>query len=133
VATKNEIEQFEGEVLPGFLFKVVKIPPGLASTHPARERCDDRSIHVPKSAGSVWIEVWTSTGASLAASATFAADAEAVRCDTVDVMPDYRRLGIATVLYRLASELFEAPVVPSETLSEDARLFWGRRTSITSY
>lgn len=128
----SEPEELEGEILPSFVFKVVKIPAGLADTDPIRERYDDRSIEVPKSAGSIWVEVRTSTDASLAAWATFAADDREVRCDTVDVMPDYRRLGIANALYQLASELFEAPVVPSDTLSEDARLFWGARRVITS-
>ena len=106
-----------------------RVPPGLPAIHVAREQFDDRSIAVPRESGSVWFRVWAK-GERLAATATFAADRNAVRCDGIDVEVPYRLKGIATVLYHLASRMFAAPVIPSDVQSEDARAFWGGRSEI---
>jgi len=53
-----------------------------------------------------------------------------VRCDLIAVQEPHRRKGIATVVYELASEIFDAPVVPATVQSDDARAFWAGRTEI---
>jgi hypothetical protein len=109
---------------------VTEVPSGLDPNDPARERFDDRSIDVPHDNGSVWIEVRDPEKGELVAIAVFGADAKVVRCDTVEVTLHYRRKGVATALYRLASSLFKAPVVPTDNLSADAVAFWGQQSEI---
>jgi GNAT superfamily N-acetyltransferase len=65
-----------------------------------------------------------------AGAAVFAADHIGVRCDNVEVLPHHQRKGIATWMYRIASEIFGAPVYPSATRSEDALAFWSDRPII---
>lgn len=120
------------ETLPnGFLATVTRIPFGLATQDPLREFHDDRSIDVAKTMGSIWLHVEDPATGAMVACAVYAADPLVVRCDTVDVLPGYRRKGVATALYRIASREFAAPVVPSPLLSDDAREFWKGKTQIS--
>lgn len=84
---------------------------------------------MPKSFGAIWFDVSTWQG-GFVAQATFAADADAVRCDTITVNPAHRRKGVATSLYEIASEMFQGPVVPSDNQTAEAEAFWGGRTEI---
>ncbi|WBO24320.1 hypothetical protein [Sphingomonas abietis] len=119
------------ETLPqGYAAIVTLVPTGLDTQDPLRERHDDRSIDIDNTMGSVWIDVVDPENDAVVATAVFAADAQAVRCDTVDVMLPYREKGVATALYRIASRVFDAPVVPSGLLSDEAQLFWGVKTQI---
>lgn len=112
------------------ILTVLLVPPGLPTDHIARHEADDRSIAVPKEFGSLWFQVIDrNTGAPIA-NATFAADAVAARCDTIEVTNEYRRQGIASEIYRHVSVIFAAPVVPSDCLSDDARAFWNGRDQI---
>lgn len=123
--------RFEETLPQGHAATVTLVPAGLATQHPLRERHDDRSIAVDKTMGSVWIDVVDPADDAIVATAVFAADAQAARCDTVDVMPPYREKGVATALYKVASRVFDAPVVPSGLLSDEAKLFWGAKTQIS--
>lgn len=122
--------RFEETLPQGYAAFITLVPAGLDTQDPLRERHDDRSIAVDKTMGSVWIDVVDYVGGAMVATAVFAADAQAVRCDTVDVMPLYRRKGVATALYKIASRSFAAAVVPTDNLSEDAKRFWGTRSRI---
>ena len=106
-----------------------RVPPGLPADHQARDGFDDQSIAVPREAGSVWFRVWV-PGDRFVAAATFAAGDQTVQCDGIDVEAIYRRQGIATALYELASSIFAAPVIPSATQTSDAKAFWGDRSEI---
>ena len=125
-----ELDRLEGPLRSGFKVVVVKVPPGLPLDHRCRELYDDRSVRVPCEAGTIWCTVQAPDGADGVACATFAADSESVRCDTIDVTPEYRRKGIANALYDLASSVFGAAVIPSDLLTDDGRRFWGTRTKI---
>ena len=112
----------------GYFFDVAVVPSKLPFNHPARDRFDDRAIAVPNELGSVWVTVYSHEDkSSIAAVATFAATNDSVRCDSVEVNLTHRRRGVATPLYDLASKVFELPIVPSDTLSEDAKAFWSNR------
>jgi hypothetical protein len=63
----------------------------------------------------------------IVANATFAASKTSVKSDTIEVIKPYRRKGIASLLYDLASETFELPNKPSNILSDDAKAFWVTR------
>lgn len=106
------------------------VPPDVDAQDRLRERYDDRSIAVAKTMGSVWIDVVDRATGGHAATAVFAADALVVRCDTVDVMQDYREKGVANAMYKIASRIFAAAVVPSDNLSPAAERFWRYRTRI---
>lgn len=104
------------------------VPPNLPLDHAFRECFDTRSLDVPCDAGAVWIEVRGRKDRNLVAAATFGGNVGVVQADTVEVMPPYRKLKIAKRMYQRAAVIFEAPVVPSKNLSEDAKEFWkGRR------
>ena len=91
---------------------------------------DDRSLEVPNVSGSIWIRAYERGKTAQVAYAFFEGDADLVRCDDVNVDEIHRRQGIATFLYRLASFLFEAPIVPSDRLLEDGVKFWRHRAKI---
>ena len=119
------------ETLPqGYSAVVTLVPASLDAQHPLREEHDDRAIDVDVTMGSVWIHVVNPADNAFVATAVFGADARAVRCDTIEVMPIYRLKGVATALYKIASRSFAAPVVPSGNLSNDAKRFWGTNTRI---
>ena len=105
------------------------VPAGLPVAHEARHLFDDRSVGVLYGMGSVW---FTAAAPSdlFVAQATFGGDGGKVRCCTIDVAPNFRRQGVATLLYRLASDAFAAPVVPSHLVSKAAVAFWGGQTEI---
>lgn len=126
--TKFECHEIDDQTEP---YRVVlwRVPPGPREDARIAERFDEKSIDVPKSFGSIWFQLWTWEGGSVA-QATFAADADAVRCDTITVHPTYRLRGIATRLYEAASESFQGPVVPSENQTPDAVAFWRGRKQI---
>jgi predicted GNAT family acetyltransferase len=110
---------------------LVVVPSGLAAQDPWRDDHDDRSVAVPHGDGSAWLTVRTRDD-RLVAQAVFGAEGSVVRCDTITVMDAFRRQGIATRLYKLASAIFEAPVVPSALLIEDGPAFWQGRSQITA-
>jgi hypothetical protein len=103
-------------------------PPGETDAR-IRDRFDSRTIELPKELGSIWFEVFDPAGA-WAATATFAGGEGVVRCDLIEVERPHRRQGIATVVYMLASRIFDAPVVPASVRSDDAVTFWAGRTEI---
>ena len=123
-------QQWTLKVLERYDATITEVPFGLAPHDPVRESFDDRSNGVPHDMGSAWIEIRDPVKSELVATSVFGADAKVVRCYTVEVTLAYRRKGIATALYQLASCIFEAPVVPSDILSDDAAAFWGKQTEI---
>lgn len=125
-----EVSGFKGELIAGYNFRGTLVPPNLPASHDVRQECDDRSIKVPSSSGSLWLWVEDINTASNIAVAVFGADDEVVRCDTIEVDPKHQRKGIASALYESASHLFKASVVPSSDRTDDAVAFWAGRTSI---
>lgn len=111
----------------GYVVKIAFVPYGLPDDHAWRGLYDDRLIAVPAMAGSVWMTLFTAEDQRCAGAATFAADALAVRCDTITIGLPFRRRGLASRLYELAGSLFEASVVPGALLSADAIAFWRAR------
>jgi hypothetical protein len=126
----TQVQRWSGPIDEVFELVAMEVPPGLARDDPHRSIFDDRSIEVPKSHGSLWCDVQLKSDGSFVGKAVFAADDEVARCDTVDVMPEYRRRGLAAALYQLAADIFEVPVVPTDLRSDDAIAFWGERTEI---
>lgn len=124
-------EQSQEALLDDFVVTISRIPLGLETQNRIREAYDDRSIHVDNTTGSIWFHVEVRSTREVTAIAVFAADSLVVRCDTIEVMPKYRRRGVATALYRIASREFAAPVVPSGVLSSEASAFWGENTQIS--
>ncbi|VTO17790.1 hypothetical protein [Brevundimonas vancanneytii] len=128
----NPIVIFEQQTydLDGWPYRVEAncIPPDEADAR-IRDRFDSRAIDLPKELGSIWFEVFDPVGA-WAATATFACGEGVVRCDLIEVERPHRRQGIATVVYILASKIFDAPVVPASVRSDDALAFWAGRTEI---
>lgn len=122
---------YEEHFAPRYQVTVTELPPDLTSTHPLTGILDPRSIKVPKTAGSIHLLLETQDRKHTVATAVFAAVEDVVRCDSIDVMPDYRRQGVATGLYRLASRIFRAPVVPTDNQTEDAKAFWGIKKRIS--
>lgn len=94
---------------------------------------DERTIDVPRTSGSIWFWVFLNGDPIHIATATFAADDLVVRCDAIHVAKLHRRKGIATKLYRLASSIFQAKIVPSDVLQEDGIRFWRGRSAIYSW
>ena len=116
---------------PRYQATVTELPPGVTHTHPLTDILDPRAITVPNTAGAIHILIETQDRKHIVATAVFAADEDVVRCDSIDVMPDFRRQGVATGLYKLASRIFRAPVVPSDNQTEDAKAFWGIKKKIS--
>lgn len=114
----------------GFFAVVTLVEPELPSDSVWRHECDDRSVAVPKSHGTVSFEIFTTDSSEFVGHGVFAADHLAVQCDTIDVQIPFRRKGIASWMYLRASEVFAAPVHPSSILSHDALAFWGGRKAI---
>lgn len=121
IITKSSIVQCN--LTANFGVQIARVPKGYDFRSTFWE-CDDRSIQVANTSGSVWMKVFEPHNKSPIAWATFAADHQVVRCDTIEVEYQHRRKGIATALYVIASCIFEAPVIPSDDLSQDSRLFW---------
>lgn len=117
--------------IPGCLYTALAelLPPRFPYDQSKWEN-DDRSLGVPNVSGSLWCRVYERGSNTQVAYAIFAADADVVRCDDVNVDKKHRYEGIATFLYRLAAFLFEAPVVPSNRLLDDGEKFWHGRTKI---
>jgi hypothetical protein len=127
----KKIEKIEGYELTdtpvGYRVKIITVPVNLPTDHRIRCPYDDRSIIVPNTHGSIWMEVYEEGNDIYIAHGDFAATEESVMCATVEVNQHHRRKGIATVLYDLAEKLFEQHVVPSPGHSEDAQAFWAAR------
>jgi hypothetical protein len=124
----------EAVVLSGPLFddyriEVAQVPSGLSYLE-APWDCDDRSVKLPKSSGTLWFRVFVGDSETVIAHAVFAADNAVARCNSIDVDERHRRREIASHLYRCAACFFDAPVVPSGTTLPGGKLFWGSRTSI---
>jgi hypothetical protein len=126
--TKLEMYEIDDPAEP---YRVVMwcLPPGPPEDPRIGERFPEGSIEVPKSFGAIWFDVSTWQG-GFVAQATFAADADAVRCDTITVNEAHRMKGVATQLYETASGVFQGPVIPSDNQTPDAVAFWGGRTQI---
>lgn len=125
----SEIRAWEQVVDNGCRIEVVEIPVG-TPYQATRWDYDDREIMVPKSSGSLWMRVCRENSVELVATATFAADKFVARCNSVFVTPGFRRAGLATYLYYLASERFDARIVPSNLLLKDGATFWSNRSAI---
>lgn len=108
--------------------EIVLVPPDLPAEHPLRERWDDRAVIVPCSSGSLWMTIWRKDNGHFIGAATFAADDSVARCDTVYLEPRWRGQGIARTMYFLAAYIFKATVVPSDSLNDAGKRFWGSRT-----
>lgn len=106
----------------GYHVEAVSLPPHTATTHPIGFEHDDRSIEVPNELGSLWLVV-TSTEGEIAAQATFAATPSCILCDTIEVVDEHRRKGIATALYDFAELIFGGLTQPSGVLTDDAKAF----------
>jgi hypothetical protein len=115
----------------GFFAVVTVVPHGLTGGDVWRHECDDRSVTVPKSHGTVSFEVFTIDSSQFVGQGVFAADHVAVQCDTIEVGIPFRRQGIGSWMYLQASKIFAAPVHPSANLSNVALAFWGGRKSIS--
>ena len=126
----GSVRRFEIDIGDQYVATVTLVPAGVPASDAIREDHDDRSLHVPCSSGSVWCDVHMQDQGAFAANAVFGADDEVVRCDTIDVMQDHQRKGIARHVYEIASCVFGAPVVPSGILSEGAKKFWAGQASI---
>lgn len=126
----TEVELYEIDD-PAKPYRVVMwcVPPGPPEDVRIGERFPEGSIEVPKSFGAIWFDVSTRQG-GFVAQATFAADADAVRCDTITVSEAHRKKGVATSLYEIASDMFQGPVIPSDNQTSDAVGFCGGRTQI---
>lgn len=111
----------------GYAVEIAFVPYGLPDDHALRGLYDDRSIAVSAMAGSLWMTLFTADDQRCVGAATFAADASAVRCDSIIIGLRFRRRGLASCLYELAGSLFEAPVVPGALLTGDAIAFWRAR------
>lgn len=127
--TEYETYTLEDPDRPGITILVAAVPDGLLRTDVARHQFDDRSMGVPHGMGSIWFIV-TGPSEVIIAQATFGGDAGKVRCCTITVEPAFRRQGIATLLYLLATDKFAAPVVPSNDRTADAIAYWGHRVEI---
>lgn len=119
----TESSMLRGNLTENFRVEIAQVPQG-CDFRAAVWECDDRSICLPNTSGSLWMRVFELQSESPIAVATFAADDQVVRCDTIEVEDDYLRKGIATALYVKASCIFGAPVIPSDDLSEDGQSFW---------
>ncbi len=117
-------------VLGKFTVSVVGIPPDLPSRDIHRDQYDDRTFHVCHTMGTIWFKVYNVEDGKFVGHAEFGSDSVAVRCDTVTIEASFRRNGVASALYELASYIFNAPVVKSNILSQDAVDFWSGRTEI---
>ena len=126
--TKFETVRIAFPGRPDLKIHISAVPPDLSTNHFARDFADDRSICVPKTSGSVWFNVFMVGSGNPIASAVFACDSSVVRCDTVEVVPDCQRQGIASALYHQASAIFDAPNAPSDNLTSDGHAFWNARS-----
>jgi hypothetical protein len=126
----QHLELRRGDFLDDYECEVAFIPLGLPF-HEAPWESDDRSISVANTSGSLWFRIYPKGSETPIAIATFAADADVVRCDSINVDEAHRRRGIANHAFWLAACFFEAPVVPSSTQLSGGQLFWHGRTSIT--
>jgi hypothetical protein len=117
-------------VLGKFRVSVVGIPPNLPSRDIHRDQYDDRTFQVCHTMGTLWFTVFNVADGKFVGHAAFGADSSAVRCDTISIETNFRRNGVASALYELASCIFEAPVIKSNILSQDAHSFLSNRTEI---
>jgi hypothetical protein len=125
-----DFDEYSWCVGRGLVVVMRLVPCNLPTQREVRELCDDRTIVVPLSSGSIWFDVFDTPSRDSIAQAVFAADDDLVRCDSIYVAEGHEERGIADRLHRLASRVFDAPVVPDEYLTEEEQRFWGDRTSI---
>lgn len=114
----------------GYTASLVVVPFGLQTDEPWRQELDDREISVPKTYGSAGFTIFTKDGRQVVGVGVFAADANGVQCDHIEVVCDHTEKGIATWMYRTASSLFDAPVYPSPHRSPKSLAFWGNKKFI---
>jgi hypothetical protein len=115
----------------GYCMRITEVPAGLPVEHDYRELFDENTIGVPRTMGSVWFHVYGAPAfTSCDGLAVFAADLTSVQCDNIEVEPTHRNKGLATAMYKIASYIFDAPVVPSSTQLFGGQLFWARKTQI---
>lgn len=119
----QELRKWAVDLSGGYRCDCVEVPHG-TDWYQTPWECDDRSIDVPKSSGSIWFRVFFDEDTTWIASAIFAADDEFARCDDVNVDPGHQRRGIATFLYALASIIFEARVIRSDSILKDGEKLW---------
>ena len=119
-----------GTLFDSYHFAVALVPPRLSYLKALWEECDDRSIAVANSSGSLWFKVFQADVEPQIAHAIFAGDDQVVRCDDINVDEPHRGKGIGHSLYRCAACIFEAPVIPSSTMLDGGERFWRGRTSI---
>ncbi|HCW48603.1 hypothetical protein NI454_10110 [Brevundimonas diminuta] len=129
--TEYETYTLEDPDRPGVEILVAEVPDGLSTTHEARHQYDDRSVAVPHGMGSIWFTV-IGPRQVVMAHATFGGDQGKVQCCTIEVEPAFRKQGLATLLYLLASDTFAAPVIPSDNRTAHAIAFWNGRTEISA-
>lgn len=126
----NTIEKYGGELIPGYEFEAILLP-GNEGFNDGDWDCDEKSIDVPYSNGHLWLRVTICGSKDRVAWATFGCGSTTVQCDTIEVLDDFRRKGIASQLYQIAACAFSAPVIPTGKQSPLANLFWKNRSSIT--
>lgn len=129
--TEYETYTLEDPDRPGVEILVAEVPDGLSTTHEARHQYDDRSVAVPHGMGSIWFTV-IGPRQVVMVHATFGGDQGKVQCCTIEVEPAFRKQGLATLLYLLASDTFAAPVIPSDNRTAHAIAFWNGRTEISA-
>ena len=91
---------------------------------------DDRSIGVPKTSGSLWLNVFERAEKPPVAYAVFAGDSQNVRCDDIHVDRNLRRQGLASFLYKVAADFFEAIIIPSNTQLPGGQSFWKNQREV---
>lgn len=116
---------------PRYKFCCALLPANTGSSHPIHFQFDDRTIELDKSWGSFWINIYLLDRDEYLGFATFAASAQSVICDGIEIPVEHQHQGIGTHLYDLAEALFGLPTVPSLSQSDDAQAFWAKRSART--
>lgn len=125
----TKTEQWEGSLIPGYEFQAIGLPSGEKYISGIWE-CDQRSVLVPFNAGHLWLRVTSCADGTLAAYAIFGGDSGILQCDSINVLEEHRRRGIALALYQWSACIFEAPVTPTNKRTTLSKLFWGSKSSI---
>lgn len=124
-----QIQRWNIHLVPGFDFAAISLPAG-ENINEGIWKIDVESMGVPATNGHLYFRVTSADDGEWVARAAFGAGDRSVQCCMIDVSEEYRGRGIARAMYRWASCLFAAPVLPSEERTALAMDFWKDRTAI---